>query len=88
MGNQLEVYGRLFAAGEADNYGNTGPASFSYSDPSTMNIFALTPDVTLTSESGHDYGLGGVPEPATWALLCGGFLAVGGALRRRRLAPV
>ncbi len=27
-----------------------------------------------------------VPEPATWTLLIGGFAAVGGAMRRRRLA--
>jgi len=27
---------------------------------------------------------GGVPEPATWALMIGGFAAAGGALRRRR----
>jgi len=29
---------------------------------------------------------GGVPEPASWALMLGGFGAIGGALRRRRAA--
>jgi hypothetical protein len=29
-------------------------------------------------------GVAGVPEPATWAMLVGGFAVVGGAIRRRR----
>ena len=29
---------------------------------------------------------GGVPEPATWALILTGFLGAGAAIRRRRLA--
>jgi hypothetical protein len=29
---------------------------------------------------------GGVPEPATWALMVGGFLGAGSALRRRKAA--
>lgn len=32
--------------------------------------------------------VGVVPEPATWALLIGGFGAVGAALRRRRLGAL
>ena len=85
VGDVLSVKGFLWGQGEASDFDARGPASFSFNDPATMNIFAITPDVTLTSASGHDYSAtGGVPEPASWALLCSGFLALGGALRRRR----
>ena len=30
------------------------------------------------------FGVGGIPEPTTWAMMIGGFGVVGGALRRRR----
>jgi hypothetical protein len=85
VGDVLAVKGFLYGQGEAPDFDAKGGASFSFNDPATMHIFALTPDVTLTSASGHDYSAtGGVPEPASWALLCSGFLALGGALRRRR----
>ena len=34
------------------------------------------------------YYFGGVPEPATWGLMLGGFGAIGGAMRSRRKAAV
>lgn len=41
---------------------------------------------TDTSENWHGLQIGiAVPEPATWALLIGGFAAVGVAMRRRRV---
>ena len=35
---------------------------------------------------GNALAFGGVPEPASWMLLMGGFGLVGGTLRRRRIA--
>lgn len=36
----------------------------------------------------EDFIQGAIPEPGTWALMIGGFLMTGGALRRRRAAAV
>jgi hypothetical protein len=54
-----------------------------------------TPDgVFLTSALGGEFGDvpgapgGGVPEPASWALMIAGFGGIGAALRRRRLQAV
>ena len=40
--------------------------------------------ITVTPVTGGGGGNGGVPEPATWALMLTGFSALGMALRRRR----
>lgn len=40
----------------------------------------------ISPYAGHVPGPGSVPEPASWALMVGGFGLVGGTLRRRRLA--
>jgi hypothetical protein len=48
--------------------------------PNTFEIFGADPD-----RAGAPAG--GVPEPATWALLIAGFGATGAALRRSRAAP-
>jgi hypothetical protein len=46
------------------------------------------------SSSGNSFELdniavaSAVPEPATWAMMIVGFGVAGGALRRRRLAPL
>lgn len=57
--------------------------------------FILPTGVTFTSGSGqllsNPYvpgGTGAVPEPATWAMMIGGFALVGGLQRRRRLCAV
>jgi hypothetical protein len=65
---------------------------------------AFTPGTSLsmptTLNNSHGYlggtvligsipgGAGAVPEPASWAMMVGGFGAIGGALRRRRKAAV
>jgi PEP-CTERM motif len=48
--------------------------------PNTFEIFGADPD--------RGPPAGGVPEPATWALLIAGFGGVGAALRRSRAAPL
>ena len=44
-----------------------------------QNAWVFTSEVSFFGDS-----LGGVPEPASWALLIGGFALTGAALRRRR----
>lgn len=49
----------------------------------------ITLDVSLLGTDNEGYtitpsGLTAVPEPATWAMMIGGFALIGGALRRRR----
>jgi hypothetical protein len=38
----------------------------------------------VTALPTHDTGVSGVPEPATWATMIGGFGAIGAQMRRRR----
>ena len=56
-------------------------------DPSLGNQYSLTIGGGQVA-NGTPGGAGAVPEPATWALMLGGFGLAGSALRRRRLAVV
>ncbi len=66
-------------------YDNTS-CDFSHTASVTLT---LPSDVTFTSDSGVFLTArstsGGVPEPATWAIMLVGFAGVGSALRRRRV---
>jgi hypothetical protein len=48
--------------------------------------FALIPTTIYAFRVDGPQAVGVVPEPATWAMMIGGFALVGAALRRRRLA--
>jgi hypothetical protein len=53
----------------------------------TVSGFSDGPQ-TLTTYAKMGAGAGAVPEPASWALMLGGFGAIGGAMRSRRKAAV
>ncbi|MBN8832679.1 MAG: PEP-CTERM sorting domain-containing protein [Sphingomonadales bacterium] len=56
--------------------GNAGSVSFSFATNSADNVGPLLDNVSLDISSA-------VPEPATWAMMIGGFALVGAAMRRR-----
>jgi hypothetical protein len=72
-------------------YVSTG-GSFAYSNTSSLNL-VLPSNVRFTSASGTFLsgvgpGVGGVPEPASWAMLIVGFGLTGGLMRRQQRAVV
>jgi hypothetical protein len=83
----LDLIGFGFAPGSFLNYGFTLGA---FSTPGTHEtvIFGTgqAGRLVVTDLSGGG-GPGGVPEPATWAMLIAGFGLVGATLRRRRAVP-
>lgn len=84
-----------------NTYGaNPGPVTFNtlggrlaavgsrYGMPDDAGQIALLGDNGATRYGAGSFISGGVPEPATWAMLILGFGGVGAALRRRRLTAV
>lgn len=63
---------------------NPGFVTMDFTHTGKIGVQAA-PGVTYTSASGV-FLAGGVPEPATWAVMIMGFGLAGGALRRRRFA--
>ena len=73
---------------------DTGPGYFTILGNDGLDSgIRFTPNFKIKSDSGFDYmaaaGQGGsniaaIPEPASWALMLGGFSAIGGAMRRTR----
>jgi len=59
---------------------NNGPSSAYIGGFNLAGIYGPTSSEAFTLTSAN----GGVPEPASWALMLGGFGLVGGAMRRRR----
>lgn len=47
------------------------------SDTANFYIQVLTPDVTVTFASGHNYAPPAIPEPSTWAMMLFGFAGLG-----------
>lgn len=64
------------------------PDFLTFTTPLTVDFTVTLSDTKFSPIPTGGGPIGGVPEPATWALLILGFAAVGGALRRsRRLRP-
>jgi hypothetical protein len=65
----------------------TGPTTCAFGNTSALGFAGLPNGVSFTSQSGVFLtgltGPGGVPEPATWAMMIMGFGLVGSAMRRR-----
>ena len=85
-GGQYDVFAS-FSTGAALN-GAPISVDFDFMNTGTLGI-ATTNGVTYSSDSGVLVGSvpggpGAVPEPATWALMIGGFGLAGAALRRRK----
>jgi hypothetical protein len=69
--------------GSICDFGHTGALGFVGALPDGLTIGSAS-GVFLSAAGGG--GAGGVPEPATWAMLIAGFGLVGAAARRRRRA--
>lgn len=63
--------------------GDTQRAFIDASHTARMFLDPITPGITLVADSGHDYSVSAVPEPATWGLMLGGL----GLLAVRRTGP-
>jgi hypothetical protein len=72
-----------------DRFGTRAGTAFAFIDPLVTLDPALGSQYSLTvGGGGVANATPGVPEPATWALMLGGFGLAGSALRRRRMVTV
>jgi hypothetical protein len=89
VGDAVDVSSRISISTFAHSgyWGNSylGDAEHPFIDAShTARMFLdpITPSITLVADSGHDYSVSAVPEPATWGLMVGGLAVLAGARRR------
>lgn len=84
-GSALDFYSRINLYATGGTYFDASPASaLAYIDP-TISFSQSLKGIDFTVESaGAPVALAFVPEPASWALMIGGFGLIGGYARRRR----
>ncbi|MFS0737261.1 PEPxxWA-CTERM sorting domain-containing protein [Sphingomonas sp. 1P06PA] len=88
------ITGFLLPSGQTSSVSLTGPFGTSYSASGQLSLtagdvvgFYIDKQFSYYNDStAVNFSLTAVPEPATWALMIGGFGAVGGTMRRRRTA--
>jgi hypothetical protein len=68
------------------NFGATAPTSVAFSDLYVRYQAITAPGII--GGSGEGIPTGGVPEPASWALMIMGIGGIGAVMRRRRTQPV
>jgi hypothetical protein len=94
VNNAISAGGVLNFSSDFLTFATTGDKGYAFSLTSIMgplnaapgnalDSFAAVSTGSFQSDIGGGGGAGGVPEPATWALMIVGFGAVGAALRRR-----
>ena len=81
--------GSLFSTGPQTPTGFPGPVDFSPANGAQITglyVSTAPQNGTVTGAITFVDAAGAVPEPATWAMMIGGFGAIGASMRRRKVA--